>query len=139
MHAGVRRSSNAHSRTCVALTSASTATPSISTRSLDAFAAELRPSYKSLEAEASTVSAVESRYQTPLLGAHAGFVRSCSYGCKEAAWEADPECHCRGCCAARRSPVVVLTLPRVLTLQPVGVNGEKGDVFWEMCSADSTS
>ena len=60
------------------------------------FAALLRPSYKSLEAEATTIPAVEPRYQTSFLGAHAGFVRSCSYGCKEAAWEADPECHRKG-------------------------------------------
>jgi hypothetical protein len=37
-HAGVSRSSNAHSRTCVTLTSASTATPSISARVRDPFA-----------------------------------------------------------------------------------------------------
>ena len=80
----------------------------ISARSRDAFAPFLRPSYESLEAEASTVSAIESRYQTPLLGAHAGFVRSCSYGCKEAAWEADPECHQRQC-GARRSRAVPFT------------------------------
>ena len=48
-------------------------------------------------------------YRAALEAIASGPVRSCSYGCKEAAWEADPECHCRGCCAARRSPVVVLT------------------------------
>ena len=94
MHAGVSRSSNAHSRTCVALTSASTATLSVSARSRDPFAPLLRPSYESLEAEASTIPAIEPRYQTTFLGPDARVVcTSCC--CKKAAADT-ADCHRKG-------------------------------------------
>ena len=94
------------------------------------FAPLLRPSYKSLEAETTTVPTVESRHQTPFFRTHArSIVRSISYGCKEAAVEVVPGCHRKGGCAARRSPVVVFTpfagCPSALIL------GSEA-AFWEM-------
>ena len=93
------------------------------------FAPLLRPSYESLEAEATTVPTVESRHQTPFFRTHARGVERISYGCKEAALEAAPGCHRKGGCAARRSPVVVLTpfagCPSALIL------GSEA-AFWEM-------
>ena len=91
MHAGVSRSSKAHSRTCVA-------SSVLHRHALDfraaagPFAAELGPLDEGLEAETSTIPAVEPCYQTPFFSSDAF---SCSYGCKEAAVEAAPGCHLR--------------------------------------------
>ena len=102
VHAGVSRSSKAHSRTCVA-------SSVLHRHALDfraaagPFAAELGPLDERLEAEASAIPAIEPRYQAPFLGAHARtVVRSCSYGCKDKALEAAPGCHRRG--MLRRAP-----------------------------------
>ena len=114
VHAGVSRSSNAHSRTCVALTSASTATPSISTRSRDPFAPSLGHRMKALKQRPPRYRRL-SRVTRPRSSAP---TRSCvAVAILRRCSRSSTRVPSQGDCAARRSPVVPFT-PRWLAAHP---------------------